>query len=186
MNTRRCLIENNKPFNLHSNWQQMVNSLRCVLFQYTDCGYESWLHWGLFIACCWHLVNSPWLTFAVQTPHLVSVPNKWKHAHALIPHAVDTLCGHISEAANIIRSVFAVCNILLWHEWWIQAETDYDWCRTNWNFQIARKVYAEGGGRHGRFINEHRIHFKMNLIWCTWALCLIAWTGTDWFNRHDD
>lgn len=44
----------------------------------------------------------------------------------------------------------------------------------------------EAGRRQGRLINEHRIHFKLNLILCSSVLSLITLTGTDWFNRHDD
>lgn len=45
---------------------------------------------------------------------------------------------------------------------------------------------AEAGGRQGRLINEHRIHFKMKLILCSSVLSLITLTGTDWFNSHDN
>lgn len=111
-----------------------------------------------------------------------------KHAYTLIPHTelAVTVYAQITETANIIQSISAICNILHWCEWWIQGETDYDWCRTNLNFQITRKGYVKGCRLHGRFINEHRIHFKMNLILWTWVLSLIAWPGTDWLNRHDD
>lgn len=109
-----------------------------------------------------------------------------KHACALIPHTADTLYGHIARTADIICSVFAVCNISHWHAWWTQAETDCDWCRANLNFQITRNVCVEAGRRQGRLINEHRIHFKLNLILCSSVLSLITLTGTDWFNRHDD
>lgn len=34
-------------------------------------------------------------------------------------------------------------------------------------------------------INEHRIHFKLNLILCSSGFSPINLTGTDCFNRHD-
>lgn len=72
-----------------------------------------------------------------------------KHACALVPHTADTLYGCIAPTANIICSIFAVCNISHWHAWWTQAETDCDWCTANLNLQITRNVCVEAGRRQG-------------------------------------
>ena len=134
-------VLNKKSHTLNFNGWQMA-----VLFIFFFSIFELRLPRGLFTQCC---LDSPWLTFAVQMPRLISMLNKWNmflwHKHS------SGRCAQITESANVIYCIFAIGNVVHQGEWWISC----DWCRINLNFQKAWKSLVKRGGLEGwRFINK--------------------------------